>query len=201
MVPRAAFAALPVPASGQIGFRIMRNGGEIGSHRLGFDRQGDRLVVSIAIDIQVKMLGLAVFHYSHRATETWQGDQFIGIQSRTDKDGTPLQMRALRGPEGVVVEGSEAKRAIAPEGALPTTYWNRAMLGPVVINSEDGRLMRVTVTEGQVETVPLANGQGMPARHYSIGGQLQIQIWYDAQDQWAHLTFVKSDSTIIYQKL
>jgi hypothetical protein len=197
----AANAALPVPPGGRIGFRMLRNGDVIGSHTLTFTSQGDTLAVAVEIDILVKFVGIPVYRYSHRATERWAGGQFAGIESRTDRDGSPRQMRAIRAPEGVVVEGTKAGRYIAPPVALPTTYWNRAMLNPQLINSEDGQLMGVTVVPGAMEQVPLASGGTIAARHYRMGGELQLEIWYDAAGQWAHLEFTKDGSTIIYEKL
>jgi len=196
----AALPALPVPPGGRIGFRMLRNGEPIGSHVLTFQQSGEALVVSIAIDIQVKLIGMTLYRYSHRATERWQGGQFASIESQTDRDGTPRQMRAVREPDGVVVEGTNAKRYVAPPVALPTTYWNRAMLEPRLINSEDGRLLGVTVTEGALDRVPTAAGP-VPARHYRLEGELQLEIWYDEAGQWAHLQFTKDGSTIIYEKM
>jgi hypothetical protein len=201
-LPRAAQAALPVPPGDRIGFRLVRNGDVIGSHALGFTRQGDTLVVSVAIDIQVKLLGIPLYRYSHRATERWQGDRFMSIDSRTDRDGSPRTMQALRGPDGLVhVTGTLTEPYVAPEGVLPSTYWNKAMLRPQLINSENGRLMQLPLTPGNIESVPMASGQTIQARRYDYGGELDLVLWYDMADQWAHLEFTKDGTPIIYQKL
>ncbi len=201
-LPEAARADLPVPADWRIGFRMLRNGDVIGSHHVDFARQGEALVVSVAIEILVRMFGIPVYRYSHRAAERWQGDRFIGIESRTDRDGSPRVMQAQRGADGAVhVTGTRTDPYIAPEGVLPTTYWNKAMVQPRLINSEDGRLMELPFTEGTTETVRLASGQTIPARRYHYGGELNLDLWYDAAGQWAHLEFTKDGSTIIYEKL
>lgn len=196
-----AGASLPVPPDGRIGFRMLRNGDVVGSHGLNFAVVGDQLVVSVAIDILVKFMGVGIYRYSHRATERWQGDRFMGIESRTDRDGSPREMKAMRGPEGMVVTGTRVKRYIAPETALPTTYWNRAMVAAQVINSEDGRLMLTGVTEGPIEQVRFASGATTLARRYGFGGELTLDLWYDTLGQWAHLQFTSEGSTIIYEKL
>lgn len=202
VLPHPARAALPVPPGDRIGFRMRRNGDVIGSHNLVFAREGDDLIVSIAIDIVVKMIGIPLYRYTHRATERWQGDRFIGIESRTDRDGSPRTMKAAREEDGLIhVTGTRTQPYVAPEGVLPTTYWNKAMLQPQLINSEDGRLLNVTFTRGGIEPVPTAAGQTIPARHYHCSGELRLDLWYDAAGQWAHLEFTKDDSTITYEKL
>jgi hypothetical protein len=192
---------LPVPSGDRLGFRLLRKGDVIGSHLLTFARQGEQLVVSIAIDILVKFGPIPVYRYSHRASERWVGDRFMGIESRTDRDGKDLVMKAARGPEGLVVEGSFGPRYVAPAGVLPSTYWNKAMLTGQVINSEDGELMKVPFQERGDEAVPTATGSRINARRYRLGGDLPLDIWYDAAGQWAHLVFEKNGTSVIYEKL
>jgi hypothetical protein len=196
-----ARSALPVPPGGMIAFRLRRRGDVIGSHILSFLQQGTALVVSIAVDILIKFLGIPVYRYSHRASERWLGDQFMSIESRTDLDGLPRRMHAIRQAHGLVVEGSRAESYVAPSTALPATYWNQAMLGRKLINAEDGRLMSVTVTEGkEEEPVPRAFGQNQLARRYSITGDLDLDIWYDDAGQWAHLERITYGAPVSYEK-
>jgi hypothetical protein len=196
----AASAALPVPPSGQLGFRLLRNGERIGSHTLVFTPKADILTVTVAIDILVKLGPIPVYRYRHRATERWQDGSFIGIESQTDKDGTALRMRAERTGDGMVVEGSQTARYIAPPQTYPTTYWNKVMLQDRLINSEDGRLFTVTPRPLGEEDVRQA-GNAIRARHYRIDGDLMLDLWYDTMGQWAHLVFIKDGATIVYEKL
>ncbi len=196
----AAPAGLPVPASDRLAFRLVRKGDVIGSHTLDFAAMGDTLSVSVAIDILVKFGPVPVYRYKHRATETWRGGVFAGIESVTNRDGTAHRMRAETTPSGLMVEGSQAPRYTAPPNTYPTTYWNRVMLQRNVINSEDGRLLDVTPMALAEETVPAASGT-LRARHYRLGGDLPLDLWYDAAEQWAHLVFTKDGSTISYEKL
>ena len=196
----AAAAPLPVPQSGRIAFRMLRKGDVIGSHVLDFTQTPDTLVVAVAIDILVKLGPVPVYRYKHRATETWRRGVFTGIESVTDRDGTPHRMRAELTASGLVVEGSQAPRYTAPANTYPTTYWNKVMLQPRVINSEDGRLFEVVPMALADEVVPTATGT-LRARHYRLDGDLPLDLWYDAAEQWAHLVFTKDGSTVTYEKL
>jgi hypothetical protein len=200
-VSRPALAALPVPPSGKIGFRILRKGDVVGTHQLTFTTNGDALAVAVEIDFVVKLGPIPVFRYSHRATESWQGGQFVALESKTNHDGDPQFVHARREAAGVVVEGSKTQRYTAPPEALPTTYWNKAMLAAHVINSEDGRLFAVKPAALAEESVPLASGATIRARHYTLSGELDLDLWYDAADQWAHLVFSSQNNTFVYEKL
>lgn len=193
--------ALPVPQGNRIAFQMLRKGDVIGRHELTFMGDGAALTVNVAIDIQVKFGGITVYRYMHRATERWRGEQFIGIESRTDRDGTPQFMTARREGGDLLVEGSKTQRYMAPPGTFATTYWNMAMLQSHVINSEDGRLFHVTPQQLAEEEVPLAAGRRLRARHWKLDGDLPLDLWYDTAGQWAHLVFTKDGSTVVYQKL
>jgi hypothetical protein len=154
----------------------------------------------VGIDILVKFGPVPVYRYSHRATETWRGGLFTGIESTTNRDGTPHRMRAETTASGLVVEGSGTPRYQAPANIFATTYWNKAMLQRKIINSEDGRLFDVTAMPLAEEIVPAATGT-LRARRYKLAGDLPLDLWYDAAGQWAHLVFTKDGSTVIYEKL
>ncbi len=195
-----AQAALPIPARRALAFRIRRNGDVVGQHALRFSGDERALEVAIEIDIVVKLGPIAVYRYHHRGTETWRDGRFAGMQSKTDDDGSDAFFDAQRTAEGMQVKGSKTEPYIAPDGVLPTTYWNRAILQSHVINSQDGRLLDVSVTALGAEQVPVASGR-VEAAHFQLRGDLPIDLWYDADNQWAYLEFTKRSSRITYEKL
>ena len=200
-IARPSLAALPVPPDGKIGFRILRKGDVIGTHELSFSGTGEALDVAVAIDFVVKIGPIPMFRYQHRATESWRGGQFVSLESKTNHDGDPQFVHARREAAGIVVEGSKTQRYTAAPETLATTYWNKAMLGSHVINSEDGRLFAIKPAALAEESVPTASGASLRARHYNLSGELDLDLWYDAAGQWAHLVFSKENNTFVYEKL
>ena len=198
----AQAADLPVPPNGEIGFRILRNGSDVGRHQLNFEQDGDQLRVRIEIDIRVGIGPVALYRYQHHGTEIWQGGVLVRMDSHTDDDGDPENMRAERGPDGLHVSGSKTDSYVAPPGTLCSTYWNRAMLQSRIISSQDGRLFTEQITKIGASLVMMAGGDSeMTAIQYQLRGDLPIDIWYDQDGQWAHLTFTKRGSNIVYVKL
>jgi hypothetical protein len=202
MVARPATAALPVPSGSSLGFVLFRNGSQIGRHTLRFDREGDALTVSIAVDALVRFLAIPIVRYMHRATETWQGDTLVGLVAETDKNGQRGWVKAQRTAEGLVVTGSKTKRYVAPEGVIATSYWNRRMLQGPMISLEDGVLLAPKVAARPPEPVRLASGGSVTADRYSLSGAFAVDVWYDHADTWASLAFGVSDgSSVHYERL
>jgi len=198
----SGLASLPIPTSRAIAFRLMRHGSPIGTHTLNFIVTGDRLDVDIAVDVVLYFGPIPLVRYTHHATESWQGSRLAGLHGHTNRNGTEMWMSAHRVEAGLWVEGSGTKPYIAPEDALPTTYWNMRMLRGPMIGTQDGGLVHPKVTEGGVQPVRLGSGQQTDATHYTLSGDLDLQLWYDVVERWVGMRFEVADgSTITYERL
>ena len=195
----AAAAAAPVPPAGGLAFRILRGDRQVGTHRITFSRTEDRLAVAVAIDIAVRFGPLTLFRLTHRATETWRGSVFERIESRTDNDGRSEWMWAVRQDGFVLVDGSGSGRSRAPEGALPATYWNPAILAGPMLDAQDGRLLRGRVTAAGMDDVTVGGGQ-VRARHYVLTDDADLELWYDLDGNWAHMRMRRAGSLITYER-
>lgn len=199
---RPATAALPVPPGNALGFRMIRHGDEIGTHRLTFERRGDTLTVHIAVDAVVTLLSIPVARYTHRGVETWQGTTLVAIAGETNKNGEHEWVKASRTNEGLVVHGSQTKPYVAPETAIPTSYWNKRMLDGRMISLEDGVLLAPKVANLQTESIRVASGNVIPANHYSLSGAFAVDLWYDTGDSWAAMAMTVADgSEVRYERL
>jgi hypothetical protein len=192
-------AALPIPAGNRLGFDILRKGAKLGTHVLTFEPGGSGLTVHIAVELTYKLLGVTLYHYRHRATEVWSGDQVTAIDCRTDDNGSPYQVTGRREAGGFAVTGTGTPRYIAPADALPATHWNRRELDGPWINTQNGHLIRPKITPQGVTSIPTANGGSIPARHYALSGEVQLDIFYDDRG-WAGLSFVKGGAPIVYER-
>jgi hypothetical protein len=202
LVARHATAGLPIPRGDSLGFRIVRRGSQIGTHMIGFDRDGDALTVRTAIDVRVTLLSIPLARYKHRSTEYWQGMTLIGLAGETDNNGEHQWMNARRTGEGLVVAGSAAKSYVAPEAAMPVSYWNKRMLDGPVISLENGVLSSPRVADLRSDSVRLASGREIPATHYSLSRPVDADVWYDETDTWAAMVMTVIDgSEVRYERL
>jgi Family of unknown function (DUF6134) len=195
-------AALPVPSGDSLAFRMLRHGSEIGTHALTFSHDGEMLTVRIVVDALVTFASIPVVRYSHRGVETWRDTILVGLTGDTDKNGTRNWVRAQRTDEGLVVLGSQTKRYISPESAIPTSYWDKRMLDGPMISLEDGVLLSPKVADLRMESVRLASGQMIAADHYSLSGAFAVDLWYDEQRTWAGMAMTVVDgSEVHYERL
>jgi hypothetical protein len=197
-----AAAALPVPSSRTLAFRLIRHDTEIGRHSLTFDRNGASLTVHTEVDALVTLISIPIVRYRHRVVETWQGDTLTSLNGETDKNGQQEWVRAQRGAEGLVVLGSKTERYVAPEPARAATYWNKHVLDGPMISLEDGVLLRPKVERRPAELIPLAAGGTISAEHYNLSGPFSVDLWYDQTATWASLALTAADgSTVHYERL
>jgi hypothetical protein len=199
-LPPPSRAALPVPAGNRLGFDIIRNGSKLGTHVLTFEPAGNGLTVRVAVQLAYTIAGVTLYRYIHRATETWEADQVVGISSETNDDGTHYQVSGRREGNGLVVQGSMAPCYVAPAAALPATHWNRRELDGPWINTQDGRLMRPKVARQGIETIPTAGAGPLRAQHYALSGDVHLDMFYNDRLGWVGLSFVKRGAAVRYER-
>ena len=198
----AGAAALPVPQSGALGFRMMRHGDQIGTHKVTFERSGDVLTVRIAVDAVVTFASIPIVRYRHRAVEIWQGAALFGVTGETDKNGARGWVDVRRTEAGLVVTGSQTARYVAPAKAIPTSYWNKQMLSGPMISLEDGVLLAPKVADLRADSIRLASGRMIAADHYALSGAFAVDLWYDASEAWACMAMTVVDgSEVRYERL
>jgi hypothetical protein len=200
VLPFPLHAALPVPADNRLCFDIVRKGSTLGTHEVTFAMSGDRLTVTVAVNLVYKILGVTLYRYTHRATEIWEDGRVIALHTTTDDNGEKYQVSGKRGGTGLVIEGTKAPRYTAPANALPATHWNQSELDGPWINTQDGRLMHPKVTPGKIETIPADGGRKVIARRFSLSGDVQLDMWYDDRLGWTGLRFSRGGSVIRYER-
>lgn len=182
----------PSLASPELMFRIVRKGSVIGNHVVSFQRDGERMTVRIAADISVGLGPIVLFRYRHRATELWEGKTFVALDAETNDNGTVERATIRRDRQGLVVEGSQAPRYIAPPGTLPATHWNRRMLDGPMVNTQHGQLMRPEIT------LLAAAPAGVNATEaFRLRGDADFDTYYDATPSWVGLSFNAKDGTAV----
>jgi membrane-bound inhibitor of C-type lysozyme len=196
---RPVLAALPVPSSDTLAFRIMRNGARIGTHSLSFQKSGEALNVHVEVEIAVYFGPIRLFHYNHKNLERWRGGQLESMDAATDYDGTPAFATLRREREQIVAEGSKAARYT---NALAATHWNKTELSVPMINPENGTLLRPVIANLGIDNVALASGANVAAQHYTWRGADMLDLWYGPDGSWTALTAVTKDGTrLVYERL
>lgn len=196
--PQAAPFLGGIPANNRLDFRVFRKGNDIGRQLLSFSTQGDRTIVDIEIDLMVKLGPIPVFRYKHRGQEVWDAEGFRSFSSETNDDGDDLSVKIDRVGERIEIIGTKFSGFI-PGGAIPTTYWNRATIdGRPLINSQNGTVLNLKITDTGRETIAAAGGT-LEANGYLLEGDLPLNLWYDDQGRWVKCAFQARGETVQYE--
>ena len=160
-----------------------------GESLVRFRETEEGLLIQIYTSLTFGLGPIKLFRYTLRTDELWRDGKLQRLESAVDENGTQYEVRGKRTDEGFVYEGSKAP-AIMPEGTRPTTYWRRDFVeASTLLDTQKGQIMDVGITEIGVEEVK-SMGQMRKAVHYSVRGDLDIDIWYDQEtDEWSKLAF------------
>ena len=199
-VAALSLSALPAiaapPPGGSLDFTVLRNGSQVGRHEMLFRNEADGLKIDIRTNVAVKVAFITAYRFEHEGHEIWQNGRLIRLWSKTNDDGTPhvLDVSAGGNELSVMADGREAERATV---SIPASLWNeRIVQQRSILNTLDGSRMTIAVADLGPETVPV-KGRPVPARHYSITGDLQRELWYDAQNVLVKVRFKAKDGSDI----
>ena len=200
IAPSLAAVAPPVPscaADNRLAFRILRKDSVIGSHTLDFTPRDNGFDIAVAIDIAVRFGPIPLFHYRLRGTEQWRNGVVSYVDATTDDDGKSDWVRCERDADGLWVTGSKVSRYRAPPDALPASHWNIDELKGPWISFQDGKLFHPQVTPRGDEPVRTADGTSVPARRYTLSGDVKLDLWYDKAQRLVALGFIASDGSLV----
>ncbi len=185
-----------VPHDGNLDFTVLRDGNEIGSHRLHFSKGDDGLRVDIKTDIKVKLLFVTAYRFEHDGHEIWRDGRLMRLWSKTNDDGKKHDLTVAAADGKLVVKG-DGKRENAPAEIVPASLWNENILkGGTILNTLDGRGMKVDVRNMGADVVD-ARGYRIQATHYAITGDLERELWFDSNAVLVKVRFKGSDGSEI----
>ena len=194
--PRSARA---LPTDTPILFTVLRGGAPIGRHRVAFAQSGATLAVEIEIDLEVRFATIPVYRYVHRSREEWDGRRFIGLDARTDDNGTRTEVRVRKAAGGLAVAGSGGE-FIAPPETKPTSYWHEDMTRRTrLLDTQAGTLIDVSARQSGTERASIA-GREVEMRVYEVTGDLTSRLGYTQSGEWVDLEFKARGSTIRYRR-
>jgi len=188
----AAPAAVPgdAPAAREYVFDVLLDDKPIGTHRYrvvpGAD--GTEQVLSEA-DFQVRILGLTVYRYRHRAEESWRDGCLMRLDATTQDNGDVLTVRGAQADGAFQLQQPRAQRT-GRRCLAAYAYWDlpRLVQQDELLNPQTGQLDAARLDFLGEE--PLSNaGASMSARRYRLrAGGLEIHLWYDADGRWLQLS-------------
>ena len=170
-------------------FTVLLDGEPIGMHRFSLqpEAQGALAVVSQA-EFQVRLLGVPVYRYRHRAVERWQGGCLQSLEADTDDDGERSHVELGADAAGRL-QLRTAQSTTEPSGCLSSfAYWNPALHRQArLLNAQTGRIEPVQWTRIEAGTLDVDGGVQPAVRWRLSGTERPLDVWWTDDGRWVGL--------------
>ncbi|MEX0759434.1 MAG: DUF6134 family protein [Tistlia sp.] len=169
-------------------FEVFRGQDSVGDHSITFLRDGERLQVETRTEVQLELIGVPVYTYTHQGREVWQGPYLQSLETQTNDDGTSHRVSGRRTDQGFSVEGS-AGSFVVSAGVIPGSYWNSDLIETnALIDVETGELFEIVVEDRGYDIVKAADEE-VRARRFRVTGERIAHLWYDASGLIVKMAF------------
>jgi len=182
----------------QLVFRVLRDGDEVGFHRVVFRSTEDSLIADSEFSLEVKVFLFTAYQYRYTSTDVWRHGCLDSVHATVDENGSQTFVRADAEARRLIIFGPSGMRK-ADAGIFPTNHWHAGVIGAErVLNTITGKVDDVRIVDDGVDWV-MVNGKSSPARRYHYTGDLRNTVWYDDDGRWVKMRFTAEDgSTIEY---
>lgn len=191
---------LPVQAANNDNwrFQVLLDDKPIGQHHFTVANNSGQTQVRNNARFDVKFLGFTAYTYQHNNIESWENNCLSSMQASTNDNGEQLMVKAQRNGNALSVNTGENDKTLM--GCLRSfAYWSLPyMKSPQLLNSQTGELVKTQLQPMGAETIT-AGGQPVAAQRYRLTGKdIQIDLWYSAQNRWLGLESLKDGRRIRY---
>lgn len=189
-----------MPPAGRIDYAISRGGTPVGKQRVEFIHNADGLIVRTHIRITVTFLSMTIYRFEHDAVETWAKGRLTNFVSHSNDDGKDRDVEmAAEGDRLVGIYNG--KPADVPGDIVPASLWHPGTVSAsLLLDPIKGRARQVQVVDRGEEEAIVA-GQPLRARHYSLTGEIEREIWYDTDGRLVQVEFKAGDGSDIKLEL
>ena len=190
------FAALGDDA-GEYTFTVLQDGELVGRHRFAFQREGDRIEIQEATEIEVSVAGIPVYTFEHQAHQLWQNGRAVRIDATTDDNGEEFDIKVRDSSDGYVrtVNGRIDRFG---DSRVVLAFWNKDTLKhDAFFSVVEDKTLDASFQHVGAETLTLA-GQRLEAQHYRMVGDEERDLWFDAAGRLAKVAFRRYGAAIEY---
>lgn len=171
--------------------------GDVGEHKVAFAQDGADLVVTVDNWITVKILFITGYRFTAKREERWRDGRLVAYRSETDDDGEAVAVSAVTEGDKLEIRNG-ADRLVAPAGTFPTHPWSRAIVGQsLLMDTKSGTPLQVVITEAGRETIQ-AGGKAVAATKYLVTGDQERELWFDDEDNWLQMRFIKDGAAVTF---
>ncbi|MGV8995779.1 MAG: DUF6134 family protein [Parvibaculaceae bacterium] len=180
----------------QIAFDVWRNGTLVGEQTVSFSEKDGGLFADIDFHLKIEALYITFYKMRYQSRSLWRDGKLVMLSTDTDRNGKVTKVEARA--DGTMLKGDGPKGSFeAPLGIFPTDHWNAGVKSSTqLVNTITGSINKVRLVPLGVETVQTERGP-VKATHYKYEGEIQNDVWYDADGRWVAMKFKGDDGSLI----
>lgn len=154
--------------------------GNIGTYINTIEPDGSGTLVLTQANLNVRMLGVNLYHEVAQRSERWQGNRLVAFDSVTDKGHGPVVVKGVARGNAFVITSPQGTFD-APATVHPANPWSPNFLrANEMMRVDTGRVEPVRVTGGR-ETSVTVGLDTVSARMYEIDGNTKYIVWLDGR--------------------
>ncbi|MBS0580108.1 MAG: hypothetical protein JSR36_12705 [Proteobacteria bacterium] len=170
-------------------FDVFLDDRPVGTHLFSVDGDpGSAAVVHSEAQFDVRVLGITVYRYHHRATEQWEHGCLSSLDANTLDNGHELRVIGRLGQLGFQLDQPRVGPAL-PACTLTYAYWDRDRLlrQQVLLNPQTGDADAVWL-ESLGRTQLVSRNGPLAAEQFRIHTDGRaIDLWYSLDGDWLQL--------------
>ena len=198
LVTIAASAVALAGDAGQFTFTVLKDGDPVGHHRFAFEREGDRIGIREATDIDVHFAMIPVYSFEHEGRQVWENDRVLRIDATTNNNGQELDITVRPDGRGGYVRTVNGRIDKFDGSKHVLAFWNKDIISHENFFSVvEDKILKVSFEFVGREKITVA-GKQLEVDHYRMVGDEERDLWFDNAGRIAKVTFRRRGSEIAY---
>lgn len=182
-------------ATEQRDFTVLVDGSPAGGFSMTItDHDDSSQTMSALANVKVSYFGgLKTYRYSYQGTESWNAGRLVRFSSSSNDDGKEFNVSAAAERAGLRIRVNGRDRITRPDNWL-STYWRlpdpKFRNGGVpLVDADTGKDLAVQLHHVGGRQMKVA-GTVQNCNQYQITGEVQVELWFDAQERLIQLKSV-----------
>jgi hypothetical protein len=182
---------------GEYTFTVLSDGQPIGRHLIAFEREGDRVEIQEATEIEVSLATIPLYTFEHQAHQLWRNGRAVRIDATTNDNGERLDITVRDTGEGYVrtVNGRVDR---FDDSASVLALWNKETFDhDAFFSAVEDKVLKASFKYLGTDDIILA-GQPVQTQHYRMLGDEEHELWFDMAGHLAKVAFRRYGTTVEY---
>lgn len=194
---------MPLLHAKEWAFDVYLDKQKIGTHSFVLN---DNNTLKSEANFNVKVLFINAYTYLHSAQEQWENNCLANLTAHTVEKKQVFDVSGKKTKQAFEVKYQNKTQQL-PACTMTFAYWNPSILTQTqLLNPQNAEYLNTSIDNLGQEKMTI-KGQSIAVNHYKINGaingrtKLNIDVWYDNNNDWVSLKSTTPEGYEIYYKL